>query len=130
MAVRTTHNPHSTASIGGHPIHPMLVQFPIVFFISVLICDLVFRSNGNVSIANGALWLLGAGLVMAVLAALAGVTDVAGDRSIRNMSDVWFHAGGNVLAVVLELFNWGIRYKNGPAAVIPTGLALSVAVVI
>src|SRR4051794_10158368 len=37
---RTDH-PHSTAKIGGHPIHPMLIPFPIVCFIGVLVTDIV-----------------------------------------------------------------------------------------
>lgn len=41
--------------------------------------------------------VLGAGLVMAALAAAAGLTDVLGDDQIRNLRDAWLHAGGNVL---------------------------------
>jgi uncharacterized membrane protein len=130
MAVHFERNPHSTASIAGHPIHPMLVQFPIVFFISAFLSDLVFRNTTTVLWANTSSYLLGAGLIMAVLAAATGATDAAGDRRIRNMSDLWFHAGGNVLVVILELFNWYLRHKNGPTAIIPTGLLLSLVSVI
>lgn len=35
-------NPRSTASIAGHPIHPMLIPFPIAFFVATLVCDLAF----------------------------------------------------------------------------------------
>ena len=35
-------NPRSTASIAGHPVHPMLIPFPIAFFVATLVCDLVF----------------------------------------------------------------------------------------
>lgn len=35
-------NPKSTLSIAGHPIHPMLVPFPIAFFVTTLVCDLAF----------------------------------------------------------------------------------------
>lgn len=34
-------NPKSTASIAGHPLHPMLVPFPIAGFVGALVCDLV-----------------------------------------------------------------------------------------
>src|SRR5947208_2511017 len=34
-------NPRSTASIAGHPIHPMLIPFPIAFFVATFVCDLV-----------------------------------------------------------------------------------------
>lgn len=33
-------NPHSTATIAGHPLHPMIVPFPIAFFTAALACDL------------------------------------------------------------------------------------------
>jgi uncharacterized membrane protein len=42
---------------------------------------------------------------MAVLAAIAGLTDVLGDERIRRLNDVWLHAGGNVLGVLIELYN-------------------------
>lgn len=35
-------NPKSTAQIAGYPIHPMLVPFPIAFFVSAFVCDLVY----------------------------------------------------------------------------------------
>ena len=37
-----THNPQSAAKIAGHPIHLMLVPFPITFFASAFLTDLVF----------------------------------------------------------------------------------------
>ncbi|TGR36615.1 DUF2231 domain-containing protein, partial [Mesorhizobium sp. M8A.F.Ca.ET.198.01.1.1] len=73
-----THNPRSTASIGGHPIHPMLVPFPIAFFVSTFACDLIFWRTANPAWVTASLWLLGAWLIMAALAALVGLTDVMG----------------------------------------------------
>ena len=35
-------NPKSTASIAGHPIHPMLIPFPVVFLVTAFVADLVF----------------------------------------------------------------------------------------
>jgi uncharacterized membrane protein len=122
-------NPRSTASIAGHPIHPMLIPFPIAFFVATFVCDLVFWGSGNPSWYDATLWLLGAGLIMAALAAVAGLTDVLGDERIRALSTAWWHAGGNVLVVLIELYNWYARYTDGSAAVLPTGLVLSVVVV-
>ena len=67
---------------------------------------------------------------MAALAALAGLTDVLGDAKIRNLSAAWLHAGGNVIVVLIELFNWYLRYSQGSAAIVPIGLALSLVVVL
>ena len=118
-------NPHSTASIAGHPIHPMLIPFPIAFFVGTFVCDLVFWATRNASWADATLWLLGAGLIMAALAAVAGLTDVLGERQIRSMSTAWWHAGGNVLVVLIELYNWYARFEQGAGAVLPTGIILS-----
>ena len=46
------------------------------------------------------------------------------------MSDAWLHAGGNVLVVLIELYNWYSRYEHGSAAIMPTGLILSLVVVL
>lgn len=123
-------NPRSTAQIAGHPIHPMLIPFPIAFFVATFLCDLVFWRTGNGSWVTATLWLLGAGLVMAALAAIAGVIELAGEPRIRSLRDAWLHAGANVLAVLIELYNWFIRYSTGAEAVVPTGLILSLIVVL
>ena len=74
-------------------------------------------------------WLLGAGLVMAALAAVLGLTDLLSEPRIRALNDAWWHAAGNVLAVVIAFYNWYLRYTSGDAAIIPTGLLLSLIVV-
>jgi uncharacterized membrane protein len=67
---------------------------------------------------------------MAALAAVMGLIDVLGDQQIRQLNDAWLHAGGNVLVVLIELYNWYSRYEHGAAAVIPTGIVLSTIVVL
>jgi uncharacterized membrane protein len=127
----TDGNPRSTAQIAGHPIHPMLIPFPVAFLVATLACDLAFWTTGNTSWAVGSLWLLGAALVMAALAALAGLTDFLGERRIRNISDAWLHMIGNVTAVVLSLLNFYLRYSNGAeAGVFPWGIWISLIVVL
>ena len=71
-------NPRTTAKIGDHPIHPMLIPFPIAFLVATLVCDLIFWRTGNGAWSTASLWLLGAALVMAALAAVAGLTDFMG----------------------------------------------------
>jgi uncharacterized membrane protein len=122
-------NPRSTASIAGHPIHPMLITFPVAFFIATFVCDLVYWQTANASWATAATWLLGAGIVMAVLAAIAGLIDFVGDAQIRGSNDAWWHAGGNVVVVLIQLYNWYARYTEGTAAVVLKGLVLSLIVV-
>src|SRR5262249_49883935 len=99
-------NPQSTAKIAGHPIHPMLVPFPIAFYVATLVCDLVYLQTGYPSWADATPWLLGAALVMSALAVTMGFIDVAGDARIRRLADVWWHAGANATAAVIQLINW------------------------
>jgi uncharacterized membrane protein len=122
-------NPKSTASIAGHPLHPMLIPFPIAFFVFAFLCDLAFWRTGNAFWGTAALWLLGTGLIMAALAAVFGLIDFLGEPRIRALNDAWWHAGGNVLAVLIALYNWYMRYTDGDAAILPTGLLLSLVVV-
>lgn len=122
-------NPRSTASIAGHPFHPMLIPFPIAFFVSAFLCDLAYWQTSNGAWATAATWLLGSGLVMAALAALAGLVDFLGEARIRALNAVWWHAGGNVLVVLIQLYNFYARYSEGTAAIVPKGLVLSLVVV-
>ncbi len=123
-------NPKTTAKIGDHPIHPMLIPFPVAFLVATLVCDLIFWRTGNAAWSTASLWLLGAALIMAALAAVAGLTDFLGDQRIRDLSAAWHHMVGNVLAVLLSLWNWYRPYETGEAAVLPTGLLISLIVVL
>jgi uncharacterized membrane protein len=124
-------NPKSTASIAGHPIHPMLIPFPIAFLVTAFATDLAFWLTQDVIWATASMWLLGGGVVMGLLAALFGFTDFLGDVRIRNLNAAWQHMMGNLVAVVLALINWLIRYTAGAAAgVLPWGIWLSLAVVL
>ena len=126
--VRGTH-PHSTAKIADHPVHPMLVPFPIVCFIGAFVTDLVYTRNHDLGWATASNWLLGVGLVMAALAAIAGLADFLGDDRIRRLGDAVKHMIANVTAVVLELVNLVLRLKD-PAFIESTGVYLSGIVVL
>jgi uncharacterized membrane protein len=123
-------NPKSTAQIAGHPLHPMLIPFPVAFLVATFVCDLIFWRTGNAGWSAASMWLLGAALVMAALGAVTGLTDFMGDQRIRDLSAAWHHMLGNVVAVVLSLINWYWRYSGGDAAVLPWGLVLSTLVVL
>jgi uncharacterized membrane protein len=61
-------NPRSTAQIAGHPIHPMLIPFPVALFVATLVADIGYLSNQNEGWARAAMYLLGGGLVTAAAA--------------------------------------------------------------
>jgi uncharacterized membrane protein len=118
-------NPRSTASVAGHPLHPMVVPFPIAAFVGALVTDIAFANSGNPFWAEASQWLLGAGIVMALVAAVGGFTDFLGDARIRALRSAWRHMIGNLTLVVIELFNWFTRMDNPADAVVPLGVSLS-----
>ena len=117
----------ATASIKGHPIHPMLVPFPIVLFLAALATDIAFAVGSSPGWAEASKWLLGAGLVGAAASAVAGFTDFFGNSRIREFRDAWLHMFANLTAVVLEVVNFLLRLAN-EAAADSTGLVLSAVV--
>lgn len=119
----------STASIGGHPIHPMLIPFPIAFLVGTLATDLVFWGSRAPFWASASMWLVGAGLVMGALAAVFGLIDFLTIERARSGSTGWIHFLGNLTAVVLALVSLLLRIGNPAGAVLPGGLVLSFIIV-
>ena len=123
-------HPRSTASIFGHPIHPMLVPFPIVCFSGALVTDIVYSRTANLMWQYFSIWLISAGLLMGALAALAGFIDYFGDRRVRTARPATPHMLLNVAAMVLSLINAFVHSRDGWTAVVPDGLILSALVVL
>ena len=117
--------PKSTAKLGSHPIHPMLIPFPIAFLVGAFVADVVFSLNGDLFWARGATYLLGAGIATALLAAVFGFIDFFGSQRVRDLSHAWQHMFANLLAVVIALVNFLLRIGGDAGAVLPTGLILS-----
>ena len=118
-------NPTSAARVGMHPIHPMLVPFPIACFTGALLTDIVYWKTAEMMWADFSAWLLFAGLVVGVLAALAGFIDFLSNRLIRGLSSAWLHMTGNTVVLVLALFNSFVHSRDAWTSVVPTGLMLS-----
>jgi uncharacterized membrane protein len=121
----TRRNPASTMRIARHPIHPMLVPFPIACFVGTLLTDLAYWKTAEMMWADFSAWLLFAGLIMGVLAAIAGLIDFLSDRLIRALAPAWFHMAGNVVVLVLAFFNALVHSRDAWTSVVPAGLTLS-----
>ena len=65
----------STAAVLGHPIHPMLVPFPLAFLVGALATDLAASATRDPFWSRASAWLLGAGAVTGVLAGAVGSID-------------------------------------------------------
>jgi uncharacterized membrane protein len=76
------------------------------------------------------MWLLGAGIAMALLAAVLGFTDFLGDPRVRSLRDAWMHMIGNLVVVILQAVNFYIRAASAARdTVTPAGVTLSAVVV-
>ena len=125
----TDTHPRSTARIAGHPIHPMLVPFPIAFFTAALATDIVYWRTADIMWSHFSSWLIAAGLLFGGLAAIAGLTDFIANRAVRAQSPAWPHAIGNAAVLVVATCNALVHARDGWTAVVPTGLILSACVV-
>lgn len=122
--------PRSTARIAQHPIHPMLVPVPIVCFIGALITDIVYAATAEMMWADFSAWLLVVGVIVGILAAIAGLIDLLSSRPVRSLTTAWLHGVGNIVVLVLSIFNVLIHSRDAWTSVVPTGLILSIIVVL
>jgi uncharacterized membrane protein len=120
----------STAQIAQHPLHPMLVPVPIVCFIGALLTDVMYFLTAEMMWADFSAWLLVVGVIIGVLAAIAGIVDLLNSRAIRSLTPAWSHALGNVVVLVLAFFNALIHTRDAWTSVVPTGLILSIITVL
>ena len=65
----------SRAHIKSHPLHPILIAFPIAFFIGAFIFDLISLTTGTHSFWQTGYYLAVAGIIGAVAAAIPGAID-------------------------------------------------------
>lgn len=113
-------------AISGHPIHAMLVAFPIALTMSVLGADVLYWWTGDPFWPQAAGWAVFGAFLMGVLAGISGTAELLLVPGIRNRTASWTHF---ILAVMLLSVlgaNWVLRIGNPEAAVLPWGLALSV----
>ncbi|MGN6515345.1 MAG: DUF2231 domain-containing protein [Rhizomicrobium sp.] len=123
-------NPRSTASILGHPIHVMLVPVPIVCYIGALLTDIAYAETANMQWANMSVWLITFGVIFTILAAIAGAIDFFSEPRIRALNNAWIHVIGNVVVLIISIFNGFVHSRDAYTSVVPTGLILSIIVVL
>jgi uncharacterized membrane protein len=113
----------SRAKIFGHPIHPVLIVFPLGLFAMAVIFDIVQLVTGNTNLSVAAYYMIGAGIIGGLLAAVFGLIDWTGipSQSRARSIGVW-HGLGNVVVVLLFAISWWLRKPNPTA---PTGGALT-----
>lgn len=118
----------STVAIAGHPIHPAVVTLPITFLVAAPATDIAYWLTGDFFWARAAVWLIGAGLVTGILAALVGMMDFIRIPRVRKRTAGWAHMYANVIALVLTVINLGLRWVDPVGNILFTGLITSVVV--
>jgi uncharacterized membrane protein len=97
----------------GHPVHPMLIVFPLGLFITAVIFDLIQLITDNATFGQVGYWNIAAGMIGAVLAAVFGLLDwtavPSGTRAKR--IGLW-HGASNTVVLLLFLVSWLLRMNN------------------
>src|SRR5262252_8322778 len=106
------------ASIARHPIHPMLVVFPMGLFVAALVFDILAQATGNPVWRTVAFYDIAAGVVGGLLAAVPGFVDYFSLEG-RRRTATW-HMILNLVVVGLFVVNWLLRTSLG-ARWIPPG---------
>jgi uncharacterized membrane protein len=115
----------SQAAIGGHPMHPMLIPFPIALLIFTLLADVLFAVTADEFYARMGRWTLATGLATGALAAAIGLIDFVSLKRPRQLSAGWIHAIGNGVVLALGAISLYGRFLAGEDFIVPWGLALS-----
>ncbi|SDL47683.1 DUF2231 domain-containing protein [Pseudomonas indica] len=126
MAGNADHEPIvSRAALGGHPLHPMLIHFPVAALIGLVGADCAYLFSGDPFWARAALWLAGVGAGGGWIASSMGLIDLLFVRRIRQKITAWCHAIIAVMMLSLASLNWLLRYREDADSVEPWGLYLS-----
>lgn len=115
----------SRVSILQHPLHPMVVVFPIAFLTFTVVSDAVFWWRGDAFWAQVSFWLCAGGLGMGVLAALLGLADFMLMKKVRQHVAAWSHMIVGIMVLSLAAANLQLRWDDPADAVLPWGIALS-----
>jgi len=116
---------HAKARLLGHPIHQMLIVFPLGVLGMSLFFDIAYLSTKRSDFATTAFWMIFGGVIAGLIAAIFGLIDwlaiPSGTRAKR--IGLW-HGCGNVVVVALFIGSWFLR-RPDPAVPKITAIVLS-----
>jgi uncharacterized membrane protein len=124
---------YARAKILGHPIHQMLIVFPLGLFATSFIFDIAWLITGNADFGVVSFWMILAGVIGALAAAVFGLIDwLAIPRGTRAKAIGAQHGIGNVIVTVLFAVSWMLRWSVGrpsPTATFVSALGIVIALV-
>ena len=118
----------SKVAIAGHPLHPLIVTFPIAFLVGVLGTDLGYWLTRDLFWARASVLLLVIGLLTGLVAAITGMIDFLAIDRVRQHNAGWIHMIGNIIALVISGISLFLRWGQPTDFILPTGLILSLIV--
>lgn len=117
----------SRAKFFGHPVHPMLIVFPLGLFVSAIFFDILYFVSDNPRFAFVGYWNIAAGIVGGLAAAVFGAVDfTAIPRGTRAWRIGLLHGLGNVALLALFIVAWLLRRPDALHLPIPTAFTLEV----
>jgi uncharacterized membrane protein len=124
----------SRAKILGHPVHPMLINFPLGLLPTAVAFDIVHLSTQSPRWNDLAFWMMVAGVIGAVLAAVFGLVDwLAIPARTRAKRIGTVHGLGNLVVVALFATSIYLRYETAetpsPVALICSFVGLALALI-
>ncbi len=116
----------SRAKLLGHPIHPILIVFPLGLLFTAVIFDIIYLVTRTPRWAEASFLMIAAGIIGGAVSALAGVVDWFGIPHRTRAKAIGIrHGFGNLIALVLFAMSWFVRFGT-PDAPTPLAVALSV----
>lgn len=107
----------------GHPVHPMLIVYPLGLLSMAVIFDILYVVTGNGDLATFSFWALAAGLIGGLAAAIFGLIDWLGiPKETRAKRIGAFHGVGNL--VVVGFFAVSFLLRVNSAQYLPDTLPL------
>ena len=98
------------AKLFGHPIHQMLIVFPLGVLGMSLFFDIAYLITKRSELATTAYWMILGGVISGLIAAVFGLIDWLGIPSGTRAKRIGlWHGGGNVVVVGLFIASWFLR---------------------
>lgn len=106
----------SRVKFAGHPLHPMLVVFPLGLLATAVVFDIIYLVTDRVIWTHAAYYMIGAGAIMGLAAAAPGWLDWAAIPSGTRAKRVGLmHGVGNVIVLALFIMSWVLRRPSPEA---------------
>ena len=103
----------SKASIAGHPVHPMIIPFPLALWTTSFVADVMFYIWRNTSLLLISKFLLAAGCLGAVAAAIPGIIDWLSITNAEVKRIANWHGRLNIVALIIFAMSLYLRMKAG-----------------